>query len=83
MSTRVCITGLAADKVDFIDRVLGGSSWRQNIDVGGDGVYDVDISNNCDVLYVSNDTATNAIVLCIGDLTAGIKRNEFNEIIAR
>ena len=82
MITRVCISGLAADKVEHIDRVLGGKSWRHDIRKNGIDIYDVDVSNKCDVLYVSNDTATNAIVLCTGDLTAGIKRNEFNSIIA-
>ena len=82
MITRVCISGLAVDKIEYLDRVLGGTSWRFDTRKNGDDVYDVDISNKCDVLYVSNDTATNAIVLSVGDLTAGIKRNEFNSIIA-
>lgn len=83
MLTRVCIYGLAADKVEHIDRVLGGTSWRYDIYKNNENMYDVDVSEKCDVLYVSNDTATNAIVISVGDLTAGIKRNEFHEILAR
>ena len=86
MTTRVCIYGLTADKVEHIDRLLGGTSWRlgcHGIRESESGIYDVDVSNNCDVLYVSNDTATNAIVLSVGNLTAGITRNEFNSILAR
>ena len=83
MLTRVCIYALTADKVEHIDRVLGGTSWRYGIYKNNENLYDVDVSEKCDVLYVSNDTATNAIVLSIGNLTAGIKRNEFNSILAR
>lgn len=83
MLTRVCIYGLAADKVEHIDRVLGGTSWRYGIYKNNENLYDVDVSEKCDVLYVSNDTATNAVVLSVGELTAGIKRNEFNSMLAR
>lgn len=83
MLTRVCIYGLAADKVEHIDRVLGGTSWRYSIYKNNENLYDVDVSEKCDVLYVSNDTATNAVVLSVGELTAGIKRNEFNSMLAR
>ena len=83
MLTRVCISGLTAGAIEHIDRVLGGKSWRYDINKTVGNMYDVDIADCCDVLYVSNDTATNAIVLNVGDLTAGIKRNEFVQIIAR
>lgn len=80
MITRVLISGLSKETVDRIDRALGGAGWR--FDIRKNGLYDVDVNPNYDVLYVSNENAVNAIVIGAGELTAGIKRNEFNSIIA-
>lgn len=82
MITRVLISGLSKETVDRIDRALGGAAWRFDIRENGEKVYDVDVNPKYDVLYVSNESATNAIVIAVGDLMAGIRRDEFNSIIA-
>ena len=69
MLTKVLISGLSRETV-------------ARIDIRKNGLYDVDVNPNFDVLYVSNESAVNAIVIGAGELTAGIKRDEFNSIIA-
>lgn len=82
MITRVLISGLSKESIDRIDRALGGAGWRFDIRENGESVYDVDVNSNYDVLYVSNESARFAVVICIGELMAGLKRDEFNSIIA-
>ena len=82
MITRVLLTGLDAETIVRLDRVLGGASWRFDIRPNGKRLYDVDVANNCDVMYVSSDEARNALVLSVGDMCAGLKRTEFNSIMA-
>lgn len=82
MITRVLISGLSKETVARIDRVLGGTSWRHDIRKNGEDVYDVDVANCCGVLYVSNSDAKYTLVLCVGELTVGLERDEFNSIIA-
>lgn len=81
MLTKVRITGLGFLTVARIDRALGGASWRFDIHEH-DELYDVDVSNNCEVLYCTNAKCVNALVLSSGDLAIGLKTEEYNQIIA-
>ena len=82
MITRVLISGLSKETIDRTDRALGGAGWRFDIRENGESVYDVDVNPNYDVLYVSDESARFAVVICVGELMAGLKRDEFNSIIA-
>ena len=82
MITRVLISGLDGETVARIDRVLGGTGWRFDIRPNGKRLFDVDVANNCDVMYVSSIEARNALVLSVGEMCAGLKRDEFSSIIA-
>lgn len=81
MITRVKITGLEPQTIDRIDKKLGTKTWRFDIHEPYTGVYDVEVANCCDVLYASNSDAKYTIVLCVGELTTGLERKEFNQII--
>lgn len=81
MITRVLITGLSLETVKRLDSVLG-VTWRFDIRENGEGIYDVDVANKVDVMYVSTELALNAIVLGVGDFCAGLKRSEYDSIIA-
>ena len=81
MITRVLITGLSLETIKRLDRVLG-IGWRFDFRENGNDIYDVDVANKVDVMYVSSELALNAIVLGVGDFCAGLKRSEFDSIIA-
>lgn len=84
MITRVLISGLSKETVARIDCELGGTSWRHDIRENGEDVYDVDVANCCDVMYTSRDDTLYAVALSVGVVRvhAGLKRDEFNSIIA-
>ena len=82
MITKVMISGLDVRTIKRLDRILGGSVWRFDARENGHNLYDVDVSNSCDVLYCSNSEAINAVVISNGDLCAGLKAEDFDSIIA-
>lgn len=81
MITRVTISGLDGKTVRRIDRLLG-IDWRFDIRENGDDMFDVDVSNKCDVLYTSCDKAQNAIVLSVDEeRVVSLKTTDFNCLI--
>ena len=81
MITRVKISGLDPQTIDRIDKKFGTRSWRFDVHETYAGIFDVDVAVECEVLYVTAKYAQYPIVLSMGDNTAQLKADEYNQII--
>lgn len=83
--SKVKITRVDADTIFRADMELKTITWRERtIPSDTRGIFDVEISDNCTVSYMTSNNGINPIypiVLLLNGRRFGFKRKEYNQII--